>query len=392
MNLKVRCSTLVAIACLAVPALAQGQTQLVQSIPRETTLAHPQLGLAKDVWVELIRGAQAHLDFGEFYIASAPGGAMEPVLLELERAAARGVKIRFVLSKVMLNQDPQALARLKAIKGLDLRIFDLKGVSGGIIHAKYFLVDGKEAYLGSQNFDWRALEHIHELGIRSTDARIVSRLQQVFEVDWAFALDQKLPAPTQAPVLPQVLADAELVASPAFLAPAGVRPAITALVQLIDQAHNHIQVQLLTYSPVSGKGHYWPVIDQALREAAVRGVKVQLLVSDWMFKSRGLAHLKSLALIPNVEIRVASIPEASTGHIPFCRTIHSKYMLVDGGVLWLGTSNWEQDYFEASRNVEVILRQPVLVQQAGEVFTRLWTSPYAQPLDPMKAYAPRKVD
>ncbi|NTV74301.1 MAG: phospholipase, partial [Holophaga sp.] len=119
---------------------------------------------------------------------------------------------------------------------------------------------------------------------------------------------------------------------------------------------------------------------------------VDLLVSDWVFKSRGLDHLKSLALIPNIDVRIASIPEASTGHIPYARTVHSKYVVLDGATLWVGTSNWEEDYFEASRNVEAILRQPALAKQGGEIFEKLWTSGYVKKLEPMKAYTPRKVD
>jgi len=379
------------LATLAgLPALADGTSSLIQSVPKETSLANPDLAFARDAWVDVIRHARTRLDFGEFYIAQAPGGALEPVLQELERAGARGVKVRFILSARMLDQDPAAVARLRQVPGLELRIFDLKGVSGGILHAKYFLADGREAVLGSQNFDWRSLEHIHELGVRTSDPVLVDRLQEVFEVDWRFALDKTLPPPR--PPLKVQPGPAELVASPPFLSPGTVRPALEALVQLLDQATTRVQVQLLTYSPVSGRDHYWPALDNALRAAAVRGVKVQLLVSDWMYKSRGLPHLKALTLIPNVEVRVASIPEASTGHLPYARTIHSKYLLVDGKTLWLGTSNWEEDYFEASRNVEVILHQPDLVKQAGDVFGKLWSSPYVSALDPMKTYAPRKVD
>ncbi|BDU78357.1 phospholipase D-like domain-containing protein [Mesoterricola sediminis] len=373
----------------ALPALAAGTTQLIQSVPSETALAHPGLAFARDAWVEVIRGARTRLDFAEFYIAQVPGGALEPVLRELEAAGARGVKTRFILSSRMLDQDPASVERLKRVKGLELRIFDLKGVSGGILHAKYFLADGREAVLGSQNFDWRALEHIHELGLRSTEPALVDRLQEVFEADWAFALDKSLPKPKGRP---GPAGDLELVASPPFLSPGTVRPALDALVELLDGARTSIQVQLLQYSPVSRKGIYWNAIDRALRAAAVRGVKVQLLISDWVYKSRGLAHLKSLAVLPNVEVRIASIPEASTGHIPYARTIHSKYLVVDGAVLWVGTSNWEEDYFEASRNVEAILRRPEAARLGGEIFTRVWTSPYAKPLNPVGTYTPRKVD
>ena len=103
-------------------------------------------------------------------------------------------------------------------------------------------------------------------------------------------------------------------------------------------------------------------------------------------------HLKSLALVPNLEIRIASIPEASSGHIPFARVIHSKYMTVDGGLLWLGTSNWSEDYFTESRNLELILRDRSLAAQGDRIFERLWNSRYASALDPAKSYAPRKRD
>ena len=43
----------------------------------------------------------------------------------------------------------------------------------GILHAKYIVVDQRTCYLGSQNFDWRALEHIVELGARFDDAILV---------------------------------------------------------------------------------------------------------------------------------------------------------------------------------------------------------------------------
>jgi hypothetical protein len=63
---------------------------------------------------------------------------------------------------------------------------------------------------------------------------------------------------------------------------------------------------------------------------------------------------------------------------------------VDGEVLWLGTSNWSQDYFTASRNVEIIAREKGLAAQADGIFERLWNSRFCTRLDPGKAYTPRK--
>lgn len=366
-------------------------TRLVQSIPAETNLADPDLPFARDVWVEMIRGAKQSIEAAQFYVTSRPGSALEPVLAELEAAGARGVKVRFLLSAKMLSQDPASVARLRRIPGAEVRSFDLAGVSRGILHAKYFVVDGREVFLGSQNFDWRALEHIHELGVRTTEPAIVSRLSQLFTIDWTFAGNGKLPEFPPQTLMP-ARSQVELVASPPFLTPRDIRPALEALVDLLGQARESARVQLLVYSPISGQDHFWPVLDNALRAAAVRGVKVKLLVSDWVLGGRALPHLKALTLIPNLEVKVASIPEAQEGHIPFARTIHSKYVVVDGAHLALGTSNWEEGYFTESRNIELIFRDSPLAAQAARIHERLWTSRYAFALDPVKTYEKRKVD
>ncbi|NWJ39811.1 MAG: phospholipase [Geothrix sp.] len=388
--MNLRFPLLILMACASLGAQSP-VTRLVQSIPAETDLADPELPFAKDVWVEMIQGAKASIDAAEFYVTSRPGSALEPVLSELEKAGARGVKVRFLLSSKMLDQDPVSVARLRRIPGADVRAFDLTGVSKGILHAKYFVVDGREAFLGSQNFDWRALEHIHELGVRTTEPVIVSRLARLFTLDWAFVEGRKLPDfPPQPPM--SARSQVELVASPPFLTPRDVRPSIEALVDLLEQAKQTVRVQLLTYSPISGQDHYWPRLDNALRAAAVRGVKVKLLVSDWVLGGRALPHLKALALIPNLEVKVASIPEAKEGHIPFSRTVHSKYLVVDEAHLALGTSNWEESYFTESRNIELIFRDSPLAAQATGIFERLWGSRYAFALDPAKVYERRKVD
>jgi phosphatidylserine/phosphatidylglycerophosphate/cardiolipin synthase-like enzyme len=386
-----RFSVLPLIASLAFAQLPP--PQLVQSIPAETDLADPALPFAKEVWPAMIRTAKTRIDLAEFYATNAPGSALEPVLAELEKAGARGVKLRVLLSTRMLGQDPPTVARLKAIPGAEVRHFDFGEGVRGILHAKYFLVDGREAFLGSQNFDWRALQHIHETGLRFSQPELVKPLGLIFETDWEFARSKKVPfepglrEPVEGP-RPAL----EVVASPPALTPPSVRPALNALLEILGQAKQRVRIQLLTYSPLSGRTRFWAQLDNALRAAAVRGVKVQMLLSDWNLDRPSVDHLKSLALIPNIEIRIATIPEASTGHIPYARVIHSKYMTVDGSLLWVGTSNWAEDYFTESRNVELVLRDPALAVQGDRIFERLWNSRYVAALDPAKMYVPRKRD
>jgi len=371
---------------LGLTGLLWGQSsRLVQSIPAGTGLEQPGLPFAKDAWLELIRGANSRLDFAHFYVANAPGSALEPVLQALEAAGKRGVKIRFLLSDTprMLAGDPATLARLRAIPNLELRLFKLPG---GILHAKYFIVDGRELCLGSQNFDWRALEHIHETGLQSREPALVKGLGEIFEVDWAYAQTGKLP--NFPPAKPPVPGPFEVLGSPAALTPPSLRAALPVLLELLGQAKRTIRIQLLQYSPETRSG-YWPTLDVALRAAAIRGVKVQLLVSDWCLKAPNIQHLRSLAALPNLELRYAAIPDAPQGPIPYARVIHTKMMSIDEQVLWVGTSNWEADYFEHSRNVELVLRDERLAQQGIQVFQRLWTSPFVHRIEAGGQYLPR---
>lgn len=389
------CSLLRCATLLLAGALAGAQTpQLVQSIPAETGLEDPGLPHAREVWPEMIRAARRSIDMAEFYLTNGPDrgtSALEPTLKAMEEAGARGVKIRVLLSSRMLEQEPASLARLRAIPGAVVRPFDFGPGVRGILHAKYFLVDGADAFVGSQNLDWRALQHIHETGLRFRTPELVKPLAAIFETDWSFAatkLRPTVPKPSETAARPAY----ELVASPPFLNPPGVRPALAALTELLGQAKERIRVQLLTYSPVSGRVRFWPTLDNALRAAAVRGTKVQLIVADWNLEKPAVDHLKSIAMLPNVEIGIVSIPEASSGHIPFARVTHSKYMTIDGGVLWLGTSNWSEDYFTESRNVEIIARDAELAAKADAIFVRLWSSRYCTKLDPARAYTPRRRD
>ncbi len=161
------------------------------------------------------------------------------------------------------------------------------------------------------------------------------------------------------------------------------------LVRLIGAAQNEILIQNLEYFPTSyGKpARFYGAIDNALRDAAVRGVKIKILVSHWGTEEPTVAGLKSLSVMPGVEARVITIPEASTGPIPFARVTHSKYAIFDNKILWLGTSNWAGGYLDQSRNLEIVVKDDALAARAAAVQKHLWDSPYTVPLDVLKTYS-----
>ncbi len=391
--------TVLALAAVA-PALpraaqaAQAATpefELVHNAPAGTTLATPALPDAGTVWRTMIAKARHDIAIEQFYVSGKPGEALDPILDALETAARRGVHIRFLMdAKGLRASNPETLARLKAIPGLEYRLIDWSKLGGsGIIHAKFIVVDGTKshgsAYLGSQNFDWRSLSQIDETGVLVHAPRVVKQMQAIFEHDWdAQAL---VAADKPVPALPHDTGADDrnagfksyLVASPPAYLPKGVGASEPELVRLIDSARMSIRVEVMEYSTTRFGGGEYRVIDDALRRAAARGVKVQLIVADWDLTERRLPGLDSLAQVPGVEIRVSRIPEAASGYIPYARVVHSKTMTIDGTSAWVGTSNWEGGYFDDSRNLEMVFHDPAMTRRVAALQDQLWNSDYALP-------------
>ena len=388
-----------ALLASAAPARAEFSIpgfELVQTAPVETSLRSDDLRDPATVWSEMFDSAKSEIVIGQFYAVNKPGSVFEKVVERLEAAGKRGVKIRFLLEQkgVGLSEKP-TLDQLRAIPNLELRFLDFSKVTGnGIIHAKYMVVDGVTAFVGSQNFDWRSFEHIHETGLRITDPKIVGQVLGVFNQDWrAQALTTQgatVPALNMATAVPNYRQETFLLASPNRYNPAGIGDSESGLPELLAEAKSEVRIQLLDYAPLSygpkGTRPYYAVIDNAVRAAANRGVKIKLMVSNWNLEQPAQAYLKSLAVLPNVEIRVVTLPRASSGFIPFARVIHSKTMVIDNHVALVGTSNWAGGYMDLSRNMEVVMRNEKMAQRLASTQEQIWSSQYAQALDIHQQY------
>ena len=369
---------------------ALGAIALVESPPVETTLDHPDVANAADEWVAMIDGARRTLDFAEFY-ASEPEAnehvesKLTPVIAAIERAVARGVRVRFLADTVFAPKYPETLERLRRA-GAVVRIIDFGKRGGGILHAKYFVVDRAEAFVGSQNFDWRALTHIQEMGVHVSSPAFAGALLDILDTDWELAAGGAATARVHGRDVGELHArtgeHVTLTASPKGWLPDESSWELPKLVAMLDGATRTVHVQVLTYKTKERDGSPFPTLDDALRRAAARGVHVQLLVSEWASKpgSDSRQVLESLAKQPNVEVRVIAIPRWSGGDIPFARVAHAKYMVVDGARAWVGTSNWEGDYFTKSRNVGVIVEGGKLPARLDGIFSDGWGGTYGKVL------------
>ena len=370
--------------------------ELVHNAPVETSLATPDIREPVAVWCEMFGHARRTIDLEQYYVAGQRGEPLDKVIACLTAAGRRGVQIRFLMEeKGLANSDEPTLNRLKSIPHLTFRTLEWAKVSGdSIIHAKFFTVDGRSAYVGSQNFDWRSLKHIDETGVKIDDRHIVRQMQAIFAHDWAA---QALVVQGQ-PVPPLRAADDErdenrhvfLVASPNRFDPPGVGNSEAELVRLIGQARHEVRVEVMEYGTARRGAPPYTVIDDSLRAAAARGVRVRVLVADWDLTPARLPSLRSLAAVPNVELRVIRIPEASSGPIPYARVVHTKAMTIDGTTAWIGTSNWEGGYMDNGRNLEIVLRDAAIARRLTAMLDQAWTSPYVKPFAAAMADPPSK--
>ncbi|WP_248767563.1 phospholipase D-like domain-containing protein [Pseudomonas sp. MWU12-2345] len=367
--------------------------ELVHTVPLATDLGTPDLRQPGPVWIELFDGAKSRIDICQFYAADHPGSVMDKVIESLEAAGKRGVKIRFLLEEKGVKLSEEAtLERLRKIPNLTFRVLPYARLSGGIIHAKYLVVDGRQAFIGSQNFDWRSLEHIHETGLLVSEATMVGQVQAIFDQDWkaqaALAANKPVPLP-KAGKEPARTGN-YLVASPQRYNPPGVGDSQLELPRLLAEAKHEVRVQLLDYAPLSygpdKTRPYYAVIDNAVRAAAARGVSIKLMVSDWNTGKPEIAYLKSLAVLPNVQVKIVTLPQDPQGFIPYARVIHSKTMEIDGQVAWVGTSNWLGGYLDNSRNLEVVMHNSAMAERIEALHEQLWDGPYAWPLDIARDY------
>jgi phosphatidylserine/phosphatidylglycerophosphate/cardiolipin synthase-like enzyme len=393
----------IAFACCALclgilgfSAKSQAQSlELVQSVPQNTTLRAPHTSVAADAWLKLVQSATRTIELQGFYVTDEAGTVSEPIFKALADAAqTRGVAVKLLLDSKFFKNSADTVAKLRTVPGIEIRTITFQGV----MHAKFFIVDGERAFLGSQNFDWRALTENHELGV-ILDAPLSARLAQVFASDWRSGV----PLAPNGEVAPSlIVADAPAGDVPAFnlardLAPdiqrdlklggilavsppmAGFPREIDVLRALVGSARKRIDIQVMNYSATSPKA--WGEIKDALTAAAQRGIPIRMTVANWQFTAKGgLRDMQAISRLPKAKVRYSVIPQLPSGCIPYSRVNHAKFMVVDDDLTWIGTGNWTRDYFYSTRNVTLIKRNAELAANTRGVFEQTWNSSYMKPV------------
>jgi len=167
---------------------------------------------------------------------------------------------------------------------------------------------------------------------------------------------------------------------------------LDARIQLAQRARYSLDVQYyLIQNDRTGR-----LLMRNLRDAALRGVRVRVLVDD-LYTSGGDPMFRGLAAFPNVEVRLFN---------PFCcarqsigskylasmadftrldHRMHNKLYIADGAIAIMGGRNIADEYFTRSAtsnfiDMDVFLVGPV-VSRLASIFDVYWNSPQAYPVD-----------
>lgn len=387
-------------------SLYTDEIEIVESVPLETSLESSDLPLTYDVWLKMINDAKQSIDIETFYFANKKDEPLDEIISAIKNAAEnRNVKVRIIIdSNFYTNNNERSIDELAGISNIEIKKIPFSNLAGGVMHAKYFIVDNESIFLGSQNMDWRALIHIHEIGVRIKNKEIVSTFAELFETDWKLCdhnfygimnMAVHKFVTSENPVIFYSEKYGEVKMYPAFSPPTLNMPGLSSeedeLIKIIDNSKKSLSIQMYSYSPKAKNGNnYYDKIDKSIRAAADRGVNVRIIFPDWAIKEVATDFIKDLSKVKNIQIRFISIPQFSGGYIPYARVDHSKYFISDEDISWLSTSNWEWSYFSSCRNATMIIENKKINEQLGKVFDRSWDSNLVSDVDVNKDYKPVK--
>ncbi|XP_019494939.1 PREDICTED: phospholipase D4 isoform X2 [Hipposideros armiger] len=395
------------------------QLVLVESIPQDLRFAagSPSAQPLAQAWLQLLDTARESIHMASFYWSlTGPdiGVNDSSSQLKLQDLLDRNVSLAVATSHPTLARNSTDLQVL-ATRGAQVRHVPMGKLTRGVLHSKFWVVDGRHVYMGSANMDWRSLTQVKELGaIIYNCSRLARDLEKTFQTYWV------LGAPKA--VLPRhwprnfsshinrfqplkarfagVPTTAYFSASPPVLCPRGRTWDLSALLAVMAEARRFIYVSVMEYFPTtrfSRPARYWPVLDNALRAAAFsRGVQVRLLVSCGLNTDPSMfPYLRSLQALSNpkagvsVDVKVFIVPVGNHSNIPFSRVNHSKFMVTEKAA-YIGTSNWSEDYFSSTSGVGLVVSQrnsstqpgvATVQEQLRRLFERDWSSRYAVGLD-----------
>eukprot|EP01080_Neovahlkampfia_damariscottae_P009236 gene9236-1322_t len=395
---------------------------LVESIPDQIDLQSPE-GVLKtsDIFKKLILSAEDNLKIGAFYWTlnntrdDAGGNVGNEILESIYEAKRKNPNLRIeVVQQAPLERFPNKDTEIMLKNGIISTISNIdvsKLFVGGVQHSKFLIADGKDFYVGSNNFDWRSFTQVKELGVYVQHCPCLGQdITKIFDLWQYFGSDLDNIPSSSYPIrfatdfteshpfkISQTNSNdsftAFLAQSPPLIKVPSRSSDLTSFLHSIHHAEKFVNISVMDFYPFEIYGeekNYWDELDMEIKEAMLRGVKVNLLISKWNHTNPemiyALESMQSFSKICNnpkwckggtLTIKLFELPDA-VGYpaSDFTRVNHAKYMITENE-LFISTSNFSEDYFYKTFGIGFFANSPQLMNTLKLIFNRDWESKYS---------------
>ncbi len=299
-----------------------------------TSITTPIAQSGLQVFVEPAAGEQVILD--------AINNAQQSVWLEtylltdtnviqaLEKATGR-IQVRVMLEPHPVGGgSPQST--LDALNAAGASAQD-SNPSFSLTHEKGMIIDGKTAFIMTSNFTYSALNGKNrEYGIIDTNTPDVQGVIAIFNADW-----------NRTPITPS---DPNLVVSPTN--------SRTALTAFINNAKSTLIIEAEEMLDTN--------IEQAIANAAQRGVKVQVVLPKP--QSSPDPNASGISTIKSGGTQVEEDPQL---------IMHAKMMVADGNVAYVGSENFSSNSLDSNRELGIVFSDQQIISTLQSTFQQDWS-------------------
>lgn len=264
------------------------------------------------------------------------------------------------------EQKRQAIESL----GADVRFLGLEIKA----HHKFAVIDAggdlDRVITGSANWSTASAQNYNENILFFTqESEVTARFQQEFNRLWKasqeFGVNRNFPE-VAVPSSPDDKNVEVYFNSPKTVEPNSPESSslTNELIRLIKSAKSNLQIAT-TRVRIQG-------VMEALLEAAERGVKIQLVISQDDLRQLG-QRAKYLLVNPNIQTRVKFYNLNVDDYISY--QMHNKFMIVDGETLWTGSFNWSES--SENKHIEnIVVLKGATAQEVlpayKNVFAEIW--------------------
>ena len=342
---------------LEIPTDLVSLTRMNQRLTEFPVMAGETVGFHAD-YEESIASIVAAIDSAESFVhlemyILALDSTTEPLFAALAAAVKRNVEVRVLYDHLGSRKyvgHREMNARLTA-DGVDWRRMmpidllhgrwrrpDLRN------HRKLVVIDGVRAFMGSQNMidssylskrNKRTGRHWIDLNIELTGA-IVTSLDAVFRVDWYVETGEAVEI-TGDPHAGETTTGMQLVPSgPGYPS----EPNLRLFCSMIADARERVVIVSPYFVPDEA-------LQSVITTASYRGVEVELFVSEkadqFMVHHAQRSYYESLL---TAGVRIWTYPDPAT--------LHTKFMIVDGRVAMIGSSNMDMRSFALDYEITLL--------------------------------------